>query len=54
VALELDIFGPMLLRAHADVVGNGTRTRLRIGGWEAWQAPPFAAAVGINLVARVW
>jgi len=54
VALELDIFGPILLRAHADVVGNGTRTRLEIGEREAWRAPPFAAALGINLVAHVW
>jgi hypothetical protein len=54
VAIELGVMAPLLLRAHADLVGNATRTTLRIGGENVWQAPPLAVAGGVSVVVRVW
>jgi hypothetical protein len=44
----------MLLRAHADLVGNATRVTLTINNVDVWTAPALAAAVGVGAVARVW
>jgi hypothetical protein len=53
-AFEWPVWGPMLLRAHADLVGNATRVTLTINNVDVWTAPALAAAVGVGAVARVW
>jgi hypothetical protein len=53
-AVEVPLAAPLWLRAHADLVGNGSRVGLAIDGREVWRVSPVAAAAGIDVLAQFW
>ncbi len=50
---ELQIYGPLAVRAEGELLIALTRTTLRIGNTAGWTSPDVAGGVGVSLVVRL-
>jgi hypothetical protein len=51
VGPEWPLAKPLLLRTHADLLGNLTRAHIELDGQNVWEMPALAGSLGISLLA---